>query len=187
MSGMRRRRLQVWCQGSSQHRLTYVLAGLRHLKHLELHNPKYVAISAAPASRLVCAHVWCLTALTGLTFLGLPGRGSCVGDIRAGALACCLKQLRHMDLRYCELGGMACLGPIAHLQLTELQLQGNTCLTQQWLLPGTPVAIKAAGRPQPGVLVGGLAATGTAHSAHTKYRVLLGDGKQPQRHCCSDA
>jgi hypothetical protein len=51
------------------------------------------------------------------------------------ALACCLKQLRDLDICGCDLGGMACLGAVAHLpQLTELWLPGIPGLTTQGLM-----------------------------------------------------
>jgi hypothetical protein len=53
-----------------------------------------------------------------------------VDDVTASALACHLKQLRHLDLSGCELGSMACLAPIGQLtQLTELQLREIRDLT----------------------------------------------------------
>uniref|UniRef100_A0A383VYM6 Uncharacterized protein n=1 Tax=Tetradesmus obliquus TaxID=3088 RepID=A0A383VYM6_TETOB len=130
------------------------IAGLTRLQHLELIELRQFTHSTAFASGLVRADVWHLTALTALTHLALPG---------------------------CDLCSMACLGPIAQLpHLTELQLQGNPRLMQQWLLPGTPVAITAAGRQQAGVLVGGLGKAGTTAGAHTRYRVLLSGGLQLQ-------
>jgi hypothetical protein len=56
-----------------------------------------------------------LTALTGLTYLGLHSCGTWLTDTKVTALACCLKQLRHLDVSDCDLGAMACIGAIAHL------------------------------------------------------------------------
>jgi hypothetical protein len=67
-----------------------------------------------------------LTALTGLTRLELQHLGAGVGDLAATAIACSCKQLRHLDLRKCNLQQMTCVAAIAHLtQLTHLQLQGD--------------------------------------------------------------
>jgi hypothetical protein len=99
------------------------LAGLSNLRDLSL------------SGRLVPGDALALTALTGLTRLGLELLGDGVGDLAACALACSLKQLRHLDLKQCGLGGMVCLGAIAHLtQLTELCLMRNAGITQQGLM-----------------------------------------------------
>jgi hypothetical protein len=76
-----------------------------------------------------------LTALTGLTRLVLRGLGSGVGDVAATALACSLRQLRHLDLHSCDLGGMVCLAAIGQLtQLTALHLFGNEGVTREGLM-----------------------------------------------------
>jgi hypothetical protein len=121
------------------------IAGLTHLKHLELCVLDYVTATPEFAASIVpqlCHQVGdivALTALTGLTHLGLPCWGvyddeRVVGDVEAVALACCLKQLRYFSLSGCELG-IACLGAIAHLsQLTELVLPRISGLKQQGLM-----------------------------------------------------
>jgi hypothetical protein len=101
------------------------LAGLTNLQDLCI----------ASSSRLLDGDAIKLTALTGLTHLVLGGLGQGVGELAANALACSLKQLRHLDLQDCELGSMSCLAAIAHLpQLTELRLEGNPGLTRQGLM-----------------------------------------------------
>jgi hypothetical protein len=76
-----------------------------------------------------------LTALTGLTRLVLRALGSGVGDVAATALACSLRQLRHLDLHSCNLGDMVCLAAIGQLtQLTALHLCGNEVLTREGLM-----------------------------------------------------
>jgi hypothetical protein len=113
------------------------IAGLTRLNHLDLFYlanllpPSSVGLAAA----LVPGDVVALTALTGLTYLRLEACGACVGDMDVATLACCLEQLRHLCLDYCDLGDMACLGAIAHLpQLTELSLQGIPGLTWEGLM-----------------------------------------------------
>uniref|UniRef100_A0A383WAD4 Uncharacterized protein n=1 Tax=Tetradesmus obliquus TaxID=3088 RepID=A0A383WAD4_TETOB len=110
------------------------IIGLTRLKHLELGlHPSARHDGRAPA--VVAGDVCMLTALTGLTHLALPhGHGS-VGDDRAAKLACCLKQLCHLNLDACCIGSMVCLGPIADLQqLTALHLDSNPGVTQQGLM-----------------------------------------------------
>jgi hypothetical protein len=76
-----------------------------------------------------------LSALTNLTRLNLSGMRAGVGDLAASALACSLKQLRHLDLTDCNLGSLACVPPMAQLvHLTQLQLCGNVEVTQQGLM-----------------------------------------------------
>jgi hypothetical protein len=66
------------------------LAGLTRLQHLTIPVPSYVVAGDALA----------LTALTALTHLDLRGASCGLDDIVANALACSLKQLRHLDLSY---------------------------------------------------------------------------------------
>jgi hypothetical protein len=100
------------------------LAGLTNLTALSL-----------DCSDLAPGDVLALTALTGLTRLELACVRHGVGDLAACALASSMKQLPHLDLQDCDLGGAACLGAIAHLtQLTELRLAVNEGLTQQGLM-----------------------------------------------------
>jgi hypothetical protein len=87
------------------------------------------------SSLLTAGDARALTALTGLTRLVLGGLGDGVGDVAATALACSLRQLRHLDLQSCELGDMVCLAGIGQLtQLTALQLEGNDGLTREGLM-----------------------------------------------------
>jgi Leucine-rich repeat (LRR) protein len=93
------------------------LAGLKNLRNLCI----------AQGSKLVPKDVRALTALTGLTQLVLSGLESAVDidDVAATALACSLKQLQHLDLSDCTLGGMVCLAAIGQLtQLTGLHFSG---------------------------------------------------------------
>jgi hypothetical protein len=91
------------------------LARLTRLQHLEL--------VSWTCDTLVPADARALTALTGLTHLKLVDGGKGVGDVVANELACSLTQLRHLALKACDLGDMACLASIGHLkQLTELRL-----------------------------------------------------------------
>ncbi|KAF6254429.1 hypothetical protein COO60DRAFT_319982 [Scenedesmus sp. NREL 46B-D3] len=101
------------------------LAGLTNLRDLRIVN----------TSQLPHGDALQPTALTGLTSLVLAGLGEGVGELAANALACCQKQLRHLDLQDCDLGSMSCLAAVAHLsQLTELKLEGNSGLARQGLL-----------------------------------------------------
>lgn len=96
------------------------LTGLRHL--------------AAPVACIVPGDALALTALIGLTHLRL-GAESGVDDVVASALACSLKQLRHLDLSSCELGSMACMAAIGHLsQLTALKLIRVAGVTERGLM-----------------------------------------------------
>uniref|UniRef100_A0A383W8Z1 Uncharacterized protein n=1 Tax=Tetradesmus obliquus TaxID=3088 RepID=A0A383W8Z1_TETOB len=74
------------------------IAGLKRLKHLELmHLSNLASFNQFVSTPLVVpGDVSALTALTGLTYLGLPAGGGCIGD--AAAAASCLKQLHHLDL-----------------------------------------------------------------------------------------
>jgi hypothetical protein len=100
------------------------LAGLTRLRDLSLGRSS----SLAPGDALA------LSALTSLTRLVLGGTSQGTDDVAATALACSLKQLRHLDLSWCKLGDMACLAAIGQLaQLTELRLYG-TPLKQRSLL-----------------------------------------------------
>jgi hypothetical protein len=111
---------EEWCEAVAA---CGMLAGLTNLKDL------------CVCGRLVTGDALALTALTGLTRLVLEQLGDGVGDTAACALACSLKQLRHLNLKQCGLRGMACLRGIAHLtQLTELCLEGNEGLTPQGLM-----------------------------------------------------
>jgi hypothetical protein len=75
-----------------------------------------------------------LTALTGLTELILECETGGVSDLAASALACSLKQLRHLDVSRCDMSSMVCLAAVGHLtQLTTLRLPGSG-LTQQGLM-----------------------------------------------------
>jgi hypothetical protein len=113
------------------------ISGLTHLSYLTLGflEPLRAANSVGLALALVPGDVVALTALTSLTYLDLSAGGRCVGDMEVVALACCLKQLRHIGLDDCKLGAMACLGAVAHLpQLTELSLVNVPGLTKQGLM-----------------------------------------------------
>ncbi|KAF6248735.1 hypothetical protein COO60DRAFT_1648566 [Scenedesmus sp. NREL 46B-D3] len=101
------------------------LAGLTNLRDL----------SFSAAANLLPGDALALTALTGLTRLVLAHLEHGVGDLAACALACSLKQLRHLDLQECDLGDMVCLAAIAHLtQLTELRLGCTSGFTRQRLM-----------------------------------------------------
>uniref|UniRef100_A0A383W112 Uncharacterized protein n=1 Tax=Tetradesmus obliquus TaxID=3088 RepID=A0A383W112_TETOB len=101
------------------------LTGLSRLQGLRI----------ASDSMLVAGDALALTALTGLAKLDLSGLGDAVGDVAATALACNLRQLRHLHLTECGLGDMVCLAAIRNLtQLTELRLEGNDGITQQRLM-----------------------------------------------------
>jgi hypothetical protein len=100
------------------------LARLTRLTHLSVNYP---AMSAGSALAL--------TALTGLSQLSLREAGKGVGELAATALACNLRQLRHLDLSHCNLRHMACLAAIAQLtQLEELWVHGNKGFTPQGLM-----------------------------------------------------
>uniref|UniRef100_A0A383VBF8 Uncharacterized protein n=1 Tax=Tetradesmus obliquus TaxID=3088 RepID=A0A383VBF8_TETOB len=100
------------------------VAGLTNLKELCLGR-----------SYLVPGDALALTTLTGLTRLELQLVNAGVGDLAATAIAGSCQQLRHLDLRSCSLGSMACLAAVRHLtQLTELHLDGNSGLTVQGLM-----------------------------------------------------
>jgi hypothetical protein len=89
------------------------LAGLTNLCDLHIYL----------GSRLAPGDAKALTALTGLTRLWLDELGSAVDDAAAAALACCLTQLRDLDLGGCALGSMTCLAAIAQLvHLTSLNI-----------------------------------------------------------------
>uniref|UniRef100_A0A383WM33 F-box domain-containing protein n=1 Tax=Tetradesmus obliquus TaxID=3088 RepID=A0A383WM33_TETOB len=91
------------------------LAALTGLRDLMLHSHQL-----APGDTLA------LSKLTALTRLDLAELAQGVDDVAATALACCCRQLRHLDLRGCDLGSMACLAVIGQLpQLTELHLDGT--------------------------------------------------------------
>jgi hypothetical protein len=110
------------------------LTGLRHLDLVDLYTDMVFESEWCAAGDVLA-----LTALTCLTHLSLSG-GVCVTDMKATALAFCLRQLRHLDLSRCELGAMACVGAIAHLSsLTCLKLYvepypGCKGLTREGLL-----------------------------------------------------
>jgi hypothetical protein len=77
-----------------------------------------------------------LTALTNLTRLVLFNMRDGVGDAAAAAIAHNLTQLRHLDLRWCELGmgGGELAEAVQQLvQLTELRLEGNSQLSRDGL------------------------------------------------------
>jgi hypothetical protein len=98
------------------------LAGAQHLR---------ICFKAA---ELVPGDAQALSTLTGLTHLVLDGLHQGADDVATTALACSLKQLRHLDLRGCRLGSMSCLAAIGQLrQLTELHLDGNE-LTKRGLM-----------------------------------------------------
>jgi hypothetical protein len=101
------------------------LTGLTNLKRIHMYG-----------SDLVPGDALALTALTGLTRLGLHLAAG-VGDLAATAIASRCKQLLHLDLSSCDvdLSSMACLAAIAQLtQLTELRLEQNDGLTRQGLV-----------------------------------------------------
>jgi hypothetical protein len=76
-----------------------------------------------------------LTALTSLTELCLHGLETAVGDTTAVALACCLKQLCHLELEHCSLGYCACTAAIAQLSgLSHLSLRQNDGLKEPQLM-----------------------------------------------------
>jgi hypothetical protein len=78
-----------------------------------------------------------LTALTGLTRLVLEDAREAVGTAAAEALAHSLRQLRELNLAWCDvdLGDLPCMATIGRLQqLTQLQLAGNEGLTQDALM-----------------------------------------------------
>lgn len=86
-------------------------------------------------SKLVAGDARALTTLTGLTELNLSGLGAAVNDAAAGALACSLKQLQHLNLGRCELGDMVCCVAIGQLtQLTTLGLCSSSGLTREGLM-----------------------------------------------------
>jgi Leucine-rich repeat (LRR) protein len=86
-------------------------------------------------SCLVPGDALALTALTGSTRLVLDGLFDAVGDAVATALACSLRQLRHLDLRACELSSFECLAAVGQLTgLTELHLNSNSAVTEQQLM-----------------------------------------------------
>jgi hypothetical protein len=94
------------------------LAGLTRLQNLSVPG-SYGALAPGDAQAL--------STLTGLTRLVLHGAGQGVDDVAATALACCLRQLRHLDLSGCDLGSMACLAAIGQLvQLTALRLSSHS-------------------------------------------------------------
>jgi hypothetical protein len=89
-----------------------MLVGLTQLRDLCIHSKSVLVTEDAQA----------LSVLTGLTRLVLDGIGRGVGDVPATAIACSLKQLRHLDLQNCALGSMHCLAVIGRLtKLTELR------------------------------------------------------------------
>jgi Leucine-rich repeat (LRR) protein len=86
------------------------------------------------SSQLTAGDALSLTALTRLTRLELGGLDKGVGELAANAIACCLKELRYLDLQHCGLGS-TCLAAIAHLpKLTELKIEHNSGLTRQGLM-----------------------------------------------------
>jgi hypothetical protein len=100
------------------------LAGLTRLRDLSFY----------PSSSLVPGDILALTVLTGLTRLLLNDLDG-VSDLAATALACSLRQLRHLELDYCSLGDMVCLAAIAQLtQLTELSMYGKIRLKEHGLM-----------------------------------------------------
>jgi hypothetical protein len=102
-----------------------MLAGLTQLRDLCIHSDSVLASEDALG----------LSVLTRLTRLVLNGVGAGVGDVPATAIACSLKQLRHLDLQNCALGSMHCLAVVGRLtKLTELRLEGNDGLTCERLL-----------------------------------------------------
>jgi hypothetical protein len=104
------------------------LAGLTRLQDLSM-PPSYGALALGDAQAL--------SKLTGLTRLVLKGAGQGVDDVAATALACCLRQLHHLDLSDCDLGSMACVAAIGQLvQLTELRLHSDrgAMLTERGLM-----------------------------------------------------
>lgn len=101
-----------------------ILAGLTRLRDLNLFQ-----------SRLAPGDALALTALTGLARLELSNVRDGVGELAATAIASSCRQLRHLDLRACDLGSMGCLAVVRHLtQLRALDLRGNGKLTQQGLM-----------------------------------------------------
>jgi hypothetical protein len=104
------------------------LTGLTNLERLEL-----CGDSGSPG--LAPGDALALTALTGLTRLGVKYFAQGVDDATAAAIASSCQQLQHLDLSHCGLGGMACLAAVGRLtQLTALQLFGISGLTQQRLM-----------------------------------------------------
>jgi hypothetical protein len=73
-------------------------------------------LSLQATTEMPAADCMALTALTSLTRLRLSGLEAAVGDSTAVALACCLKQLRHLELERCSLGYFACTAAIAQLR-----------------------------------------------------------------------
>jgi hypothetical protein len=114
-------KLQLQVEGDIWHGEEFVgiaacgkLAGLTGLQDLSIPG-SYGALAPGDAQAL--------STLTGLTRLVLEGAELGVDDVAATALACCLRQLRHLDLSGCEMGEMACLAAIGQLaKLTALRL-----------------------------------------------------------------
>jgi hypothetical protein len=106
------------------------------LKHLKLSGLGHLQVDIASlggSQSLVVGDVAPFTALTGLTYLGLPHGGACVGCEQATTLAHSL--LHFLDLSHCGLGGMACTAAIASLpHLTQLNLNGCPGLTREGLM-----------------------------------------------------
>jgi Leucine-rich repeat (LRR) protein len=108
-----------------------VCAAFSRLARLQRLSLDFISTSAVPPKCDCLA----LTALTGLTHLSLVGAHGALGDNGAVALACCLKQLRHLQLESCSLGYCACTAAIAHLsQLTFLSLANNEGLRERQLM-----------------------------------------------------
>jgi hypothetical protein len=102
-----------------------ILAGLTQLQDLCIHSKSVLVVEDALG----------LSVLTTLTRLVLDGVGAGVGDVPATAIACSLKQLRHVDLQNCALGSMHCLAVVGRLtKLTVLRLEGNDGLTSERLM-----------------------------------------------------
>lgn len=104
-------------------------------------------------STLPAGNAAAVTALTNLSRLVLGNMGAGVGDAAAAAIAQNLTQLRHLDLRCCDLGSLGALD-CTHLAeqleqlvcLTELRLEGNEQLSSEALRGVMALAGTASGR-----------------------------------------